>query len=283
MNHLIQSNTGTFINIDGNKMHYIDKGEGEIILFAHGTPSWSFQFRYLIDDLSKRYRCIAADMLGFGLSDKPIDINYTPKAHSERLSQFISLLNIKPKYIYGHDFGLSILIGAMNLSNSLMDCKKLFISNSWLWDLRPFPHFAKAHKTLPMAIAKFLYLNMNFSAKVILKAARFKENKLIKEEHLAYLFPFKKKDDRISTFTFFQELLYSGDWYNEQLEVLRKQNHLEKILVWGMEDKFVPSEVLLPIWKQHFPNLLIEEINQAGHFPDEEKPEEFLKLMKKYL
>ena len=58
-----------YFEVNGAKMHYIDEGIGEILLFVHGTPSWSFEFRNAIKILSKNFRCIAADHIGFGLSD----------------------------------------------------------------------------------------------------------------------------------------------------------------------------------------------------------------------
>src|SRR5262245_53019910 len=51
----------------GHCMHYVDEGAGDVLLFVHGTPTWSFEWRYLIRDLSNRYRCIAPDLIGMGL------------------------------------------------------------------------------------------------------------------------------------------------------------------------------------------------------------------------
>ena len=53
------------------------KGAGEPLLFVHGNPTWSFYWRNLILGLRDRYRCIAVDHIGCGLSDKPQDYNYT--------------------------------------------------------------------------------------------------------------------------------------------------------------------------------------------------------------
>ena len=57
-----------YINLEAGKMHYIDEGKGKTILFVHGTPAWSFLFRDYVSSLSKKYRCIAVDHIGFGLS-----------------------------------------------------------------------------------------------------------------------------------------------------------------------------------------------------------------------
>ena len=59
-----------FIDLPAGRMHYVDEGQGEVLLFVHGTPTWSFLYRDLIKPLSKSYRCIAIDHIGFGLSEK---------------------------------------------------------------------------------------------------------------------------------------------------------------------------------------------------------------------
>src|SRR5688572_12615386 len=62
----------------GERLHYVDEGAGETLLFAHGTPTWSFEWRHLIRALAPTHRCVAPDHLGFGLSDRPADAAYTP-------------------------------------------------------------------------------------------------------------------------------------------------------------------------------------------------------------
>ena len=49
---------------DGHRMHFVDEGEGAPIVFAHGNPSWSIEFRHLISGLRDHFRCIAIDHVG---------------------------------------------------------------------------------------------------------------------------------------------------------------------------------------------------------------------------
>src|SRR5262245_49443758 len=65
----------------GRHVHYVDEGQGDTILFVHGTPTWSFEWRALIRALSPTHRCVAMDNVGFGLSDRPRDFDYTPESH----------------------------------------------------------------------------------------------------------------------------------------------------------------------------------------------------------
>ena len=75
-----------YLELEGHKMHYIDEGAGPVILFSHGTPEWSFGWRDVVRGLRDRFRCIAPDLLGFGLSDKPTDVDYSVAAHARRMS-----------------------------------------------------------------------------------------------------------------------------------------------------------------------------------------------------
>ena len=65
--------------IDGVRLHYVDEGSGPPILMVHGQPTWSYLYRKMIPPLvAAGYRCVAPDLMGFGLSDKPTDESHTP-------------------------------------------------------------------------------------------------------------------------------------------------------------------------------------------------------------
>jgi pimeloyl-ACP methyl ester carboxylesterase len=57
-----------FLRIDGHTIHYVDEGHGPLLLLYHGNPTWSFLYRRLIADLRDRFRCMAFDYPGMGLS-----------------------------------------------------------------------------------------------------------------------------------------------------------------------------------------------------------------------
>jgi len=97
--------SSNYLETQWGKIHYLDEGKGETILFVHGTPTWSFLYRNYIKELSKNYRCIALDHLGFGLSDKPKNFPGTPQLHSENLKALIDALQLKDITLVVHDFG----------------------------------------------------------------------------------------------------------------------------------------------------------------------------------
>ena len=58
------------------RMHYVDEGTGPAIIMLHACPMWSFFFRNLIKEFSQKFRVIAPDAIGYGLSDKPDGYDY---------------------------------------------------------------------------------------------------------------------------------------------------------------------------------------------------------------
>src|SRR5262245_1933815 len=119
------------------KLHYIDEGAGPPILFVHGTPTWSFEFRHLIAGLRATHRCVAVDHLGFGLSERPPDAAYTPEAHAERLRAFVDALGLERFTLVVHDFGGPIgLPLALDGSGRV---ERLVVLNSWMWSFADDP------------------------------------------------------------------------------------------------------------------------------------------------
>ncbi len=120
--------TSKYFNINGHQLHYLDEGQGETILFVHGTPSWSFDFRNIIKRLKTDFRCVAMDHIGFGLSDKPEEYNYSTQNHSKTLEKFVSEMKLDNLTLVVHDFG-----GPIGLNFAIQNpekVKKVVILNS---------------------------------------------------------------------------------------------------------------------------------------------------------
>ncbi len=65
-----------------HRVHYVDEGSGPPVVLLHGNPTWSFLYRKVIIGLRHRFRCVAPDYPGFGLSDRPDGYGYTPAEHA---------------------------------------------------------------------------------------------------------------------------------------------------------------------------------------------------------
>ena len=93
--------------IDGIRLHYVDEGSGPSILLVHGQPTWSYLYRKMIRPLvAAGYRCIAPDLMGFSLSDKPTDESaYTLGRHVELVTGLVEKLQLAGVTIVGQDWG----------------------------------------------------------------------------------------------------------------------------------------------------------------------------------
>ncbi len=95
-----------YIDVGDTRMHYVDEGEGEIILCLHGEPTWSYLYRHLITPLSEHYRVIAPDLIGFGKSDKYSELDdYSYTMHMEKLTTFIESLDLTNITLICQDWG----------------------------------------------------------------------------------------------------------------------------------------------------------------------------------
>ena len=96
-----------FIEVHGARMHYIDEGEGEPILFLHGNPTSSYLWRNIIPYLTPFARAIAPDLIGMGRSDKPA-IAYRFFDHVRYVDGLIEALGLTNVTLVLHDWGSSL-------------------------------------------------------------------------------------------------------------------------------------------------------------------------------
>ncbi|HMP99434.1 MAG TPA: alpha/beta fold hydrolase [Cyclobacteriaceae bacterium] len=197
-----------YFEINGQQLHFIDEGAGEVILFVHGTPSWSFDFRNQIKVLSKHYRCIAIDHIGFGLSDKPATYDYSTQNHSLTLEKFIKHLDLDSITLVVHDFGGPIaLYVAMKYPEKF---QRIVVMNSWIGSSAKDPEFIRFSKILKSPLLPFLYRYLNFSPRFLLPSS-FGDNKLPKHLLKQYTAAFANKNERYGTLAFAKSLLNDQD------------------------------------------------------------------------
>jgi len=104
-----------YLDVKGSKIHYIEEGEGNPILFLHGNPTSNYLWRNIIPYLTKQGRCLAPDLIGMGKSDKP-DIDYGFHDTYAYLDAFIKKLDLKNVTLILHDWGSGMGFHYANLN-----------------------------------------------------------------------------------------------------------------------------------------------------------------------
>jgi haloalkane dehalogenase len=268
---MTQSNSGIqFWEHPDGRLAYRDEGHGETIVFVHGTPTSSLEYVGLIDRLKDTYRCLAMDHLGFGGSDKPKDADYSIESHSSRLRALLSHLSIKSFHLVVHDFGG--VIGLPLALDQTFSIRSLTIINSWAWPLiESEPQMRSQLWILRSSMMNWLYLNMNFSPKVLLKMAWGKHSPLTKQKHKAYQGAFRSPGERYGLLSFKNTLLDFDlpCWHRKDLPNLAS---LPIFLAWGMSDALISSRNL-DRWTKMFPNARVSRFEKVGHFVADEGEE----------
>lgn len=103
------SNTGTsnFVKIGDYTIHYVEAGKGEPMIMIHGWLCWGAYWKKVIPLVRDRYHVYAPDLLGHGISDKPLgkEVSYGTDAQAERIIAFMNALGIQKAVLVGHSMG----------------------------------------------------------------------------------------------------------------------------------------------------------------------------------
>lgn len=259
------------------RMHYVDEGAGPPVVLVHGTPAWSYLWRRLIPALvTAGHRVIAADHLGFGLSDKAGDAGatreagYRPEDHARRLAALLDSLALREITLVVHDYG-----GPIGLSYALDHPERvarLVVLNTWMWRLDGDARIAKGAKVAGGPLGRLLYTRLNASPRWLVPSAFADRSRLDAATHRHYLAPFPTPASRLPLWILARELLGSGAWYDALWARRERLGAKPALLLWGMKDPtFGPA--YLSRWRDALPDATVEELPDAGHFVQEEAAE----------
>lgn len=255
--------------IDGHTMRYVDEGSGRPILFVHGTPSWSFEWRHAIRTLSREHRCVAPDHLGFGLSDKPADAAYRPADHARRLQALVDALELRDLVLVVHDFG-----GPIGLPIALAQrqrVRSLVLVNTWMWSHGHESAVRRVSRLVGSPLGCFLYRWLNGSPRWLIPASFADRKKLTRSVHAHYMRPFATRHQRMAPWVLGVELAQSDPYYESLWTKRAALEHLPTSIVWGIRDVAF-GQTYLETWQALFPRARVVKLD-AGHFPQEEQPD----------
>ena len=268
-----------FLSLDIGKLHYIDEGQGDPIIFVHGNPGWSFEFRNIIKELSKTNRCIAPDHIGFGLSDKPYSYDYLPKQQADNFEKLLDSLNLKNITLVVNDWG-----GPIGLSYAIKHpekIKKIIILNTWLWSVENDPYYRKFSGMMGGSIGRFMIKQFNIFGKMVVKKAVGDKKKLTKEIHKHYYKHLATPKDRKGCYVFPKQIIASSSWLDSLWQQRQKINSIPTTIIWGMKDVAF-REQELNYWISNWNNPKIIKLDTIGHYPQEEAPEILIEELKNF-
>ena len=277
-----------YLNINGFKCHYLDEGDGEPLVMVHGNPTWSFYYRELIKSLSGRYRTIAPDHIGCGLSDKPrpSQYNYILQSRIDDLDHLVETLTGPEKItLILHDWG-----GMIGMAYALRHPEKI----SRLIVLNTAAFLPPDGKKIPLRLhlirnsgplAAMAVLGFNLFAVGALHMASHRG--LAGEVKRGLTAPYNCWKNRIATLKFVQDIPLtekdpSYSIVKQADEKLHIFSDLPMLICWGEHD-FVFDADYLAEWQRRFPGAETHRFTDAGHYVLEDVPEKIVPLVQDFL
>jgi haloalkane dehalogenase len=268
-----------YADLPGGRMHYVDEGDGPVLLMVHGTPTWSFLYRHLIKGLSPYFRCIAPDNIGFGLSERPAPYTLRTPDHAHNLQLLVDHLGLRDITLVVHDFG-----GPIGLSYAIdhpANVRAFVIANTWLWS---FPTGTAQHRTLRLldsAFGRWLYQRTPFEFGMLMPSVWGDKSRLTPAVRKQYAGAFPTPSSRQPLFRFAQETLQRAAWYDELWARRERIADKPALLAWGRKDPIFGAE--LGRWKSLFPHAETVEYRDVGHFVPDERGPELAPVVKEWL
>ena len=107
---------GKFVTVDGVRLHYLERGEGPVLVLLHGNGVYAkdFELSGLMDMAAARYRVIAFDRPGFGYSERPRTTVWTPDKQARLMHRALEQLGVDSAIVLGHSWGTMVAL-AMGL------------------------------------------------------------------------------------------------------------------------------------------------------------------------
>lgn len=272
-----------FLSLGAHRLHYLDEGSGEPLLFVHGNPTWSFYWRNLIRGLRDRYRCIAVDHLGCGLSDKPQDYNYTLARRIDDLAEVVERLDLSGTTLLAHDWGGAIGLGT--LERLAERFSRIILFNTGAFP-PPFVPWRIAACRIPL-VGTFAVRGLNAFARAALSMAVEKPERMTPDVRAGFLSPYDSWANRVAVDQFVRDIPFSPrheTWQVlEHIEArLASLAHLPIMLIWGMRDWcFRPS--CLERLVNHWPNAQVQRLADCGHYVVEDAHERIVPLVRDFL
>jgi pimeloyl-ACP methyl ester carboxylesterase len=258
------------VDVEGVQYFYREVGENnpDTILMIHGFLGSSYDFIDVMNALKERYHVIAVDMIGFGLSDKPINFDYAKQNQAEGLVKFLDTLEIEEVTIMAHSMGGEVSI---HLAHDFPDYVKemILIGSGGYVEENPNPLMPA---NLPMVVYDYVVRNYYIQRTFFLSA--YAQDEI---------------DTGRITYHDFDEMYYVNKTIpgnilqaftrdNDSGSTNEKLAHILQptLLIWGEFDSFIPlaTGIKLQLAMADVAQLVVME--DAGHLPFDTYFEEFM-------
>ncbi len=264
-----------FVEVHGSKMHYVEEGAGDPVLFLHGNPTSSYLWRNVIPHVSPLARCIALDLIGMGKSDKP-DLEYRFVDHSKYVEGFIEALGLRDITFVIHDWGSALAFHYARRHEENVKGLAFMeaIVRTLTWDEWPEQARQMFQAFRTPEVGEKMLIEQNMFVEAVLPGAILR--KLTEEEMNRYREPYVDPPSRKPTWRWPNEIPIEGEpadvtkiaqayseWFGK--------SDVPKLLLYAQPGAIM-REPLVEWCRNNMRNLKTVEIGPGAHFVQEDQP-----------
>ena len=270
-----------FVTPTGHRMHYVDEGEGEPIVFVHGNPTWSFEFRHLIKELRSAFRCIAPDHVGFGLSSRSVRRDdHHPESHANRFAALLDHLDLRDLTLYMTDWGGPI---SLDFARRQPDrVKRLVIANTWCWPVGDDLHFRSFSFLMSSWLGQYFIKRHNVFVNKVMPKAVGKRSVLTPGVMDHYRRAQPSPDARSASSTLPGYIVGASEWLGSIWRERAAFAGIPALILWGFRD-IAFREKELDRWKAELSDFELHVFEDCGHFLAEEAPDQLVAAIRDFM
>ncbi|MDQ0270897.1 alpha/beta fold hydrolase [Cytobacillus purgationiresistens] len=262
--------------INGNEIYYEffkNDQASQTFVLLHGFLSSSFSFRRMIPLMTKKYNVLIVDLPPFGKSGKSIRYKYSYENMANTLILLLEKLNVNKVILAGHSMGGQISLNIAYLKPELVELTVLLCSSSYLPRMKKPLIYSSYLPFFPVYVKRYLGKS---GLEANLQNVVYNREMIDEEMRQGYLEPFLHNEIFRALTRMVRDR--EGDLDQQKLRSIQTPC----LLIWGEHDRVVPLSIGKRL-KEDLPHAELVVIPEAGHLIPEEKPQEVMSVIEKYL
>jgi pimeloyl-ACP methyl ester carboxylesterase len=260
-------------------LHQKHYGRGDPILCVHGLGANIFTWRHFITPFSQNNKLILVDLRGFGSSPKPAIPHYSIEEHANDIYGIILRNDLKRLTLIGNSLGGGI---ALLVALKLCEQDPARLSRLVLIDAGAYKEYLPGYLKLMRSFFGKLIVYLapsKLAAKFVLRASYYDKTKITAEQISAYAEPLASEGGRYGLLQTSRHCIPTNS--DEIITKLRNIT-VPTLILWGRHDNVIPLKVG-ELLDQDLPNSKLEVFENCGHIPQEEKPEETIASISRFM
>ncbi len=265
--------------VDGVRLAYRDRGEGPPVVFIHGTPSHAYEWRDIMPRIeAEGFRTIAYDLLGYGLSERPVDRDTSVAAQTGLLEHLLDALDIDRADIVAHDIG-----GAIGLRFAVAHpgrVRRLLLIDSVSYDSWPSPTW---RRIIDENLDDFTSMSQDAFDDMLTRQLTMTvadASRMTGDVLQAYLAPHSSPLGRVSFFE--HQVRHYDAKYTEEISGRLEHLTMPVRILWGEKDQWQPLHYAKRL-SGAIPDATLVTVPEAGHFLMEDAPGRVVEEIRDFL